>query len=120
MAEQSFPSLRPAILINGEKSTFALHVNFLFRMEEEKPEINTVEESETAKNEDKDTEPVENNEADVAKDSGDTDNREEDAKTELRFLVPNRCAGALIGKGGERIKKLHVTVCLKLEKRSTE
>lgn len=35
-----------------------------------------------------------------------------DRRFTLRFLVPNECAGAIIGRGGERIKAIHQKVNL--------
>jgi len=35
-----------------------------------------------------------------------------EGKYELRFLIPTKSAGAIIGKGGESIKALRAKVCL--------
>lgn len=34
-----------------------------------------------------------------------------EGKFELRFLLPTKCAGAVIGRGGEKIKSIREKVC---------
>jgi hypothetical protein len=34
-----------------------------------------------------------------------------EGKFELRFLLPTKCAGAVIGRGGEKIKAIREKVC---------